>query len=360
MFAGAALYRRVGRQQGPPVVVKGSWQLVSVGQSGNRARLLRYQQAQCHEVSASPFGLAETLDWGDDVVRLTNDQVEVEVAVAFGPRVLRYGFVGGSNVFGDASQLATDTAFGPWRPVGGHRLWVAPERLPGSYAPDSVPVAYDVPGPLRGEFRAPIDAAGMQKTLVIEMGPTGTAVLVTHLVSNRTCWPVRVAPWAITVVDPNGTAVLPQPEFRSHAENFLPVRRLVQWSYTDLTDRRWRIGRRLLGLTPDPALGTPQKIGAANVAGWCALVRDDCSFVKQTAWVPGVEYPDLGCSTEFYTAGDYLEVETLAPLQLLEPGASATHTEKWHLSRSITRRMDEAELERAIHTLLSQSATNTL
>ncbi len=271
------------------------------------------------------------------MVRLTNGEIEVEVAVAFGPRVLRYGFVDGANVFADASQLSTETVFGPWRPVGGHRLWVAPERMPGSYAPDSVPVEHDVSGPLRGEFRAPVDASGMQKTLVIEMSPTGTGVIVTHLVSNRTCWPVRVAPWAITVVDPNGTAVLPQPQFRSHAENFLPVRPLVQWSYTDLTDPRWRIGRRLLALTPDSAIGNPQKIGAANAAGWCALVREDCSFVKQTTWRPGAEYPDLGCNTEFYTAGDYLEIETLAPLELLEPGGSATHTEKWHLTRDITR-----------------------
>jgi hypothetical protein len=67
-----------------------------------------------------------------------------------------------------------------------------------------------------------------------------------HDVTNRTLWPITVAPWAISIVTADVTAVIPQPVFRGHDERFLPDQPLVQWSFTDLTDPLWRIGRRLL------------------------------------------------------------------------------------------------------------------
>ncbi|MBR4717577.1 MAG: hypothetical protein IKP09_05900, partial [Lentisphaeria bacterium] len=41
------------------------------------------------------------------------------------------------------------------------------------------------------------------------------------------------------------------------------------------------------------------------------------------------EYPDLGSSIEVYTEGGYLELETLGPLAILEPGDEVTHSEYW-------------------------------
>jgi hypothetical protein len=284
----------------------------------------------------------------DEILRLTNGTIDVDLSMAFGPRVLRYAFLDGANLFASTPHLSTNTPLGPWRPVGGHRVWVAPERMPGSYAPDEQRLEYDVDGALGAELRAPVDAAGMQKTLQVRLDPAGTRVLVTHVIVNRTCWPVRIAPWAITIVDPAGTAVMPQPAFVPHADDFLPARRLVQWAYTDLADARWRIGTRLISLTPDPSKPSAQKIGAGNRAGWSALVRDDATFVKCSEWRAGEEYPDLGCSHEFFTAGNYLELETLGPLQLLEPGAAATHVETWHLTSAVRRGLDDATLERAI------------
>jgi hypothetical protein len=283
----------------------------------------------------------------EETVRLTNGIVDVEVSIGFGPRVLRYGRLGKRNVCGQAPGLFTDTALGRWHPIGGHRLWVAPETIPGSYAPDMQPVECTVDG-LRAEFTPLTDAAGIQKVLSVSLDESGTRMVVTHGITNRTHWPVRVAPWAITIVDPSGTAVLPQPEYRPHSEQVLPVQPLVQWAYTDLTDSRWQIGRRLIRLTPDRAKPEPQKIGAASATGWCAVVYDGEAFIKQTSVVPGAQYPDLGCTIEFFTAGDYMEMETLAPLELLNPGAQAVHVEVWRLADGLTASMHEQELERGI------------
>jgi hypothetical protein len=285
----------------------------------------------------------------EQVVRLTNGTVDVEVSTGFGPRVLRYGYVGDRNVFARVPHLFTDTALGRWLPIGGHRLWVAPERMPGSYAPDIQPVEHVVDGFLKAECLAPTDPSGMQKSLTVVLDPAGTRVSVTHVVINRTHWPVRVAPWGISVVDPRGAAaIMPQPPHRPHSATFLPVRPLVQWAYTDFTDQRLQVGRRLITLRPDPSKADAQKIGAGNPAGWCGVVYDGFAFVKMAEWIAGAEYPDLGCNTEFFTAGDYLEVETLGPLRLLEPGDSATHVETWLLVSGISNSADEQELENEV------------
>jgi hypothetical protein len=208
---------------------------------------------------------------------------------------------------------------------------------------------------LHGNFRQSVDAAGIEKQIVIRLVPDTTEVVVDHTIVNRTCWPIRVAPWAITIVAADGTAVIPQPPFRSHDEDLLPAQTLVQWSFTDLTDPRWSIGPRLIRLTPDASRRTPQKIGAGNARGWCALVRRDTVFLKRFAWEPDACYPDRGSNNELYTDGSYLEIETLGPLRLLDPGASAIHTERWHLFRNIDLGTTEATLDAALRELVAQT-----
>lgn len=330
----------------PPVVGKGSFGEARVSRPERRL------SAVLPRVTATAvppcLWLGSRIGSGVQTIELTNGTVDVHVTVDCGPRILRYGFIGEENVLADASARVTRTPLGDWSPIGGHRLWVAPECMPGSYAPDLVPLQWERDSDTRVRVVAPVDGAGMEKHLQVDVAPEGTAVQVTHRIVNRTYWPVRVAPWAITVVAGDGTAVMPQPVFHTHAESFLPARRLVQWSYTDFTDPRLELGRRLVRLRPDPAIGAPQKIGAANEAGWSALVRSTVSFLKHATWVRGATYPDEGCHTEFFTAGDYLEMETLAPLCLLEPGEGSTHVETWALARDIDPAGDEAAQEAQI------------
>jgi hypothetical protein len=288
------------------------------------------------------------------MIALTNGLVELEVSTDYGPRVMRYGYPGGENIFAEVPHLTTPTPQGLWKPRGGHRLWVAPEHMPGSYACDDDPVEAVVNDSLSGTFRQRVDTAGIEKQIALRLVPDTTEVVVDHSIVNRTCWPIRVAAWAITIVDAEGTAVIPQPPFRSHDEDLLPAQILVQWSFTDLTDPRWAIGPRLIRLTPDRARQTPQKIGAGNVRGWCALVRRDMVFLKRFAWEPDACYPDRGSNNELYTDGNYLEIETLGPLRLLDPGASATHTERWHLFRPVDVGTTEATLDAALRGLVEQ------
>ena len=54
-------------------------------------------------------------------------------------------------------------------------------------------------------------------------------------------------------------------------------------------------------------------------------------FVKEFEYLPGASYPDYGSNCETYTAGDFMEVESLGPMEVLQPSESAIHRERWHL-----------------------------
>ncbi len=286
--------------------------------------------------------------------RLRNGTVEVIVSTDVGPRVLRYGFCGGDNLFAEVPDLVTKTQLGDWKPWGGHRLWTAPELMPGSYAPDNGPVRYDQKADNSIELHQPVDKAGMAKTIRVQLSGTGTRVEVRHRITNQNAWPVRVAPWASTIMRGGGMTVLPQPPFRSHEQCLSAARAIVVWYFTTLADPRWRIGNRFICLSTDERRPEPQKIGISNQQKWCGYLVGSTLFVKRFAYLPGAEYPDFGSNNETYTTRSYMEVESLGPLQTLAPGESAEHVEEWYLFKGVNVDGDETALHGAISPLIAK------
>src|ERR1039458_8820582 len=78
--------------------------------------------------------------------RMSNGEVEVVVTGDVGPRVMRYGFAGGQNFFKEFAGQMGKTGEATWQPRGGHRVWIAPEDVVKSYAPDNAPVAIELHG----------------------------------------------------------------------------------------------------------------------------------------------------------------------------------------------------------------------
>src|SRR5689334_6210153 len=66
--------------------------------------------------------------------RISNGEVELVVTTDVGPRIMRYGFVGGPNVFKEFEEQMGKSGEPTWQPRGGHRLWIAPEDPVLSYA----------------------------------------------------------------------------------------------------------------------------------------------------------------------------------------------------------------------------------
>lgn len=288
-------------------------------------------------------------------MRLANGTVEVLVATAIGPRIVRYGFVGGDNLLGWVPESSVKTELGEWKPWGGHRLWSAPEHMPRSYSPDNEPVDVQVSGRTVTLTQAVEPKTGIQKILTVTLAETGTGVTVGHRLVNRNLWDIQVSPWALTIMNTGGTIILPQEPYASHDDALLPVRAMTLWAYTDLSDPRWQIGPKFLRLRTDAARPGSQKVGIANRQGWAAYHRNAHLFVKRYDWQDSATYPDFGVNTEAYTAGAFVELETLGALVSLAPGAAATHEERWSLFRGVDLPASDDALQQVLTPLL-QSA----
>jgi hypothetical protein len=277
------------------------------------------------------------------------DCIEVEIGPytltlteSFGPRILRFGFTGEESVFGEHPGAEVETEFGKWKPLGGHRLWVAPEAKPMSYAPDDHTIEIEEDDDAI-ELVAPIDAAGFRKHISI-LCTEGEVLTIQHTITNETDLEHRVAAWPLTIMRGGGTAYLPMEPFKPHSEEVLPARPLVLWHYTDLTDPRWTFGKKLISLRVEEQYGHPQKIGAGNRQSWLGYRVADLAFLKSFSFEQDAEYPDMNSNCEIYTGGSFVELESLSPLKTLQPGESVMHEEKWILRRADDWGTNEEEI----------------
>ncbi len=290
--------------------------------------------------------------------RLSNGTVELVFTTDVGPRVVRYCLAGGENVLGECPEASVRTELGEWKPWGGHRLWAAPEASPRSYAPDNAPVEFEFDGERSVRLTPSVEAAtGLRKELFIELDGEGSGVRLHHRITNRGLWEIEVAPWALTIMRGGGEAVIPQEPFGAHPEHLLPARRLVLWRYTDLSDARFRFGQRFLRLRSDAEHAAPQKIGVENKRGWAAYHVGGSLFVKRFAYEAGAAYPDDGCNNEVFTAGSFIELESLAPLTRLAPGATVEHEERWQLFDNFDAGEDDESLAAAVESFIESPST---
>ncbi len=286
--------------------------------------------------------------------RICNDTVQLIVLTEVGPRILFFGFLGGRNEFHEVPEHAGKGGDGTFRVYGGHRLWVSPE-VERTYYPDNVPVS------VRKHkdafiFTAPPESAhpgtNLQKEIEIKLAGTGTHVSVTHRISNLGKEATEMAPWALSVMAGSGKAILPlPPRAPVAADRLLPEGVLALWCYTDLADPRWRIGTKYIQLHQGKNHACrfkEQMTGIYNPFGWGAYFRQGHLFVKRAEVRRNAKYPDFGCNFETYTDPYSLELETLGPLQNLEPGQTAEHTENWWLFRDIPGGEDETWVDSVI------------
>ncbi|MDQ4122888.1 MAG: DUF4380 domain-containing protein [Acidobacteriota bacterium] len=265
-------------------------------------------------------------------IRLNNNGLEIVATTDVGPRILFFGFHGGENILGFHPDAKVETPLGTWKPYGGHRLWIAPENMPLSYAPDNAPIEYFLDEANNSaRLRALVEAAtAMQKE--IEIAPETQGFSIKHRITNLGENEIEFAPWALTIMRGGGEAVIPNEPFAPYSpETLLPVRSFAVWSYTDFTDSRWTFEKEFIRLKTDESLPNPQKIGVFNRRGWAAYEWRDLLFVKEFDVVLNAAHPDMNSNTEVYTAGGFVEVETLAPLQKVATGESAELIERWFL-----------------------------
>lgn len=279
-------------------------------------------------------------------IRLSNPEMELLITADVGPRVIRCGFIDGPNEFWECKPQLGKTGGPEWRIYGGHRLWHAPEHMPRSYAPDNEPVQIETLPDGAVRFTPAVEPdTKIAKSLELRLDPRANRVTATHRLRNEGLWPIELAPWALSVMAPGGTCILPLPPRGPHPDFLLPASTLTLWKYTDLADPRYTFGTKYVLLRQDPERAAPQKIGAYNPAGWIAYANHGNLFVKRFDFVEGAAYPDLGANVEAFACDAMLEVETLGPLVKLEHGQTVEYVERWELHRGVDTPKNDAEVD---------------
>jgi len=274
-------------------------------------------------------------------VQVSNGTVDFVATLDLGPRIIRFGFVGGDNEFfedvdnkvaenGDDFKEKFDSDIG-WKIYGGHRLWAAPEILPRNFYPDNDPVKYEeIPSGIR-LMPPPQKWTNLQMEMEVTIASDGS-VDVTHKITNIGAWNCEFAVWALSVMAQNGLEVVP---LSAKDTGLSHNRRLIIWPYTNITDKRGYWGDKYATVRQDMTATGPFKFGTNCDDGWAAYFNHGNLFVKYFP-ADGVHYTDGGVNYETYTNAHMLEMESLSELKNVAPGETITHWEKWKLFANVT------------------------
>ena len=278
----------------------------------------------------------EKVAWGGwpNCYRISNGEVELIVTSDIGPRIMRFGFIGGGNVFKVYEEGLGKSGEPTWQFRGGHRVWLAPEDRQMSYAADNLPVEVELSGDVL-TLTAPVEPeSGLRKQMSIRMDEIGSGVEVVHRMQNCRDANFPCAIWVLSIMAPGGVAVTGFPPRASHADVLAPTNPLVMWAFSDLRDPRWGFQEKYVVLHQDPNNDVHTKLGHFNAKTWGAYFLNGDLFIKRYDADSTRAYPDMGCSYETFTCAEMLELETLGPLENPVPGAWIEQTEHWTLHKS--------------------------
>lgn len=251
----------------------------------------------------------------------------------FGPRVtgLWAGDTGNLLAVLDSDVRIRNPEVGDYRFHGGHRLWVAPESPEITHVPDDITCRVTSQQHVL-RITADKDRAGFAKT--IEIKPENDHLVVDHVLGWAGSEPIDAAPWAITQLPPGGTAILPLGRDNAEAHQYNADRTVVLWPYTHLDDPRieWR-GRAIL---IHAASGPQLKIGAGPEARKLGYLHQGKLFVKWFHSSSATSHADRGATAQVFVNQDFCELETLGPLETLDPRSTLTHREFWEVSQCAT------------------------
>jgi hypothetical protein len=274
-------------------------------------------------------GVEEVLFNGVACWLLENDSLALWLSMDFGPRVLGLSYQGSDNLLAWLPDATLPGAGGkPYWLRGGHRLWVAPERPETTFIPDDLPLNGRV---IEKGFEVIQDvdsSSGIQKSWVVKLEPGAPKVILDHCLSNRGEEVVKVAPWAITMLRPGGVGLLPFQQHPDDAHGLWPNRQLVIWPYTDLESDHLQLTNQGVFVSAEMQEGA-LKVGAPNPLGWIAYRHKELLFVKKSRYLDGEIYVDRGASHQIYCNPTVIELETLGPIQSMEPGQALKHQETW-------------------------------
>jgi hypothetical protein len=269
---------------------------------------------------------------GFPILTLNNPHFSLDVMISGGPRLVRLMPAGSTlNLFAEVPGVHWWSPAGECYPLGGHRLWVAPEIPAVTYLPDHLSLITErTPD---GVVLSHEDDYGVhyRRAMQVSLATDAPKMTVTHTVQNLGSKPFTAAPWAISQFRLGGRVILPMSEGLINDSEFTPNRGLALWPYTDLRDERLSIGNRAVlvkGIPHDEAL----KVGTYSTRGWGAIeFAESWVIIKRFKTSPASAYTDICANVQCYVRDQFIELETLGELTQLQPGQSVQHVEEWEL-----------------------------
>ncbi len=263
-----------------------------------------------------------------------------------GPRIVGLRMGDGENLFAELPGLVIErSGEPPFRFLGGHRLWLAPEIPAITYLPDDGSAELTQhDGHLRS--RGAVASNGIVREIDVSCNSLDGSVVVDHRIINVGDEPVETAAWAITQFPADGAAILPLGAPSVDDGGYQANRSVVLWPYTNpgADGLRWSRDAVIL----EGSSGPKQKIGVENRKGWVAYHRGSMLIAKWTALHdPGLRYADRGATVQVYRDHRFVELETLSPVRRLEHGDALHHREVWRVIE--TGPLDRSDL--AAHAL---------
>jgi hypothetical protein len=296
--------------------------------------------------------LIEYAGWKNCLL-LQHQQMDLVITLDVGPRIISCRVAGGPNLFKEFPEELGKTDGKEFMLFGGHRLWHAPEVIPRTYALDFDPVEHSWEAPLLTLKQNMEPETRIQKSLQLDFQHS-RHIRINHQLHNHNPWAIELAPWCLTMFAEDGRAIVPQEDFRSHPEHLYPARTLTLWHFTRMNDPRVKWGDRFIELREDRSVQQKIKFGLMNKQRWAAYWHQGSLFIKTFAYRKDASYADLGCNFEAFTMPGFLELESLGPLQTLQPGASIDHEEYWYCWECDQLPKDELELQQALQPYLQQ------
>jgi hypothetical protein len=259
---------------------------------------------------------------------VSNGELVFAASLNFGIRILYFAKAGGINLFyeqpANVAYLSTKEG---WRIYGGHRLAFAPES-DNVYWPDNVPVRFTVleDGVLLEQEQDCWLSVVKSMELRFTGKPPGLSVV--HRIRNMGKAVLNGAPWAITAVRPGGimkAPFIPPVEFTGKPTRFISL-----WNTSSLADERLRFKKDSIELEQIP-MDDYFKIGLFCTEGLMCYKIGEQEFQKCFKVDASATYPDNNVNAEFFACRHMMELETLAPLNHMLPGAVCEHREIWSI-----------------------------
>jgi hypothetical protein len=271
-------------------------------------------------------------------LEIDNGAVRLIATLEVGPRILFFGPSQGPNLFkefpgqnGKKIPDQPDPQSRNWLIWGGHRLWVAPEA-DYCYDADNQTVRMEI---LEGggiRLAAPDETGpGWRREIDLIPHASEPQVDVIHRIVALRNLEMDIAPWALSVMDAGGTALIPQPALGVHPIDLLPNRNLVVWPYVDLTDNRLDFHAACWTLRQERGR-PPIKIGLRHQQKKLGYWNHGFLFTTTVPFEEGLTYPDFGVNCEFFTNSEMLEVETLGSLRRMRSGETAELQNQWKIT----------------------------